>query len=461
MFMFGDKARSHFFRAYGCRFSRTNVNLFLSTTLITLLGLTAPAKAEYHLDIGDIIEISVMSAPELQRRVSVQWDGSISFPLLGSLAVRGLSSSEVQAKLKTILATKSLRQRTSDGTEYTVNIDPDQITASIVEYRPVYVNGDVTRPGEHPFRPLMTVRQAVSLSGGYGASTQMGNPFIEAADSRSDYASFWVELIKEQMHVLRVKNEIDGKDSFDPEPRDIGPVSRETITGIADLERERLQAELEDYRHQKEYLQGAIVQSNQQIETLARQEQQEQQGAESDVQDLRRLIDLLSKGSVLNERVTESRRAALISSTRKLQTTAELTQVKRQLSDFTRQLQHLDEARQSDLARELEDATIQVSGIRAKLQSAADKLQHSSKTLLFQPSNSHSEIAVVRKGAEGWERLVANEDFELQPGDIVEIVLHVEQKLSGAADSTISPVSADVRSDNQAPASAPTGSNPN
>ena len=48
------------------------------------------------------------------------------------------------------------------------------VVATVVEYRPIYVNGDVSKPGEHPFRPQMTVRQAVALSGGYDSRLILG-----------------------------------------------------------------------------------------------------------------------------------------------------------------------------------------------------------------------------------------------------------------------------------------------
>jgi polysaccharide export outer membrane protein len=35
------------------------------------------------------------------------------------------------------------------------------------EQRPVYLNGDVSRPGEQRYRLGLTVRQAIALAGGY------------------------------------------------------------------------------------------------------------------------------------------------------------------------------------------------------------------------------------------------------------------------------------------------------
>ena len=76
-----------------------------------MLCAASPAKAEYKLHVGDVIEISVARAPELKQRVPVLLNGSISFPMLGSLPVAGLTPSEAQSRIQAILATKVFRQR--------------------------------------------------------------------------------------------------------------------------------------------------------------------------------------------------------------------------------------------------------------------------------------------------------------------------------------------------------------
>src|SRR6202051_4245408 len=87
---------------------------------VALLCSITPANAEYKLHVGDVIEISVVRLPELKQRVPIQMDGTISFPLLGSLPVAGLSPAEVQAKVQAMLAAKVFPQRTSDGRETSV-----------------------------------------------------------------------------------------------------------------------------------------------------------------------------------------------------------------------------------------------------------------------------------------------------------------------------------------------------
>lgn len=131
------------------------------------LAISAQAKAEYRVNVGDVLEVAVAGVPELRYRAPVQMDGNISLPLVGTLPASGLPLPEIRAKIGAALKSKIFRQRTADGREVVIVIDADEVTATIAEYRPVYVNGDVSKPGEYPYRPASTVRQLVAMAGGY------------------------------------------------------------------------------------------------------------------------------------------------------------------------------------------------------------------------------------------------------------------------------------------------------
>jgi polysaccharide export outer membrane protein len=394
--------------------------------LAALLCSMSPAKAEYRIHVGDTIEISVARLPDRKQRVPVQLDGTISFPLLGTLLVAGLSPAEVQAKVQAMLATKVFRQRTSDGRENSVTIEPDEVTATIVEYRPIYVNGDVSKPGEQAYRPLMTVRQAVALSGGYDIMRlRMNNPILDTADLRGEYESLWTEYAKEQAHVWRLKQELGQETTLDKEALLDVPVARSTALAIVNVEAERLKARQADQQAERTFLQRGIVQADEEIRVLSEQQKTEDQGTQADVEELERTKELFSRGTLPSLRVTDARRAMLLSSTRKLQTTAQLMQTKRQRDDFSRQIERLDGQRRGDMLQELQDATVALSKVRFKLQSTGEKLQYTAlaKSQLARGFGNKPAILIVRSGAKGTENLTANEEFELQPGDVVEVSL--------------------------------------
>ncbi len=392
----------------------------------SMLCSVSQARADYRLHVGDVVEISVARAPELKQRVPVQLDGSISFPMLGNLPIAGLTPSEAQARIQAILATKVFRQRISDGRENEIMIDHDEVTATVVEYRPVYVNGDVSKPGEYSYRPLMTVRQAVALSGGYELMRyRMQNPILESADLRAEYETLWAEFAKEQAHVWRLKTELGEDKNLDRSNLKDLPLGQSTISEIVHVEAEQLKARQADYDSQKEFLQRAIALGQNQVGVLTEQQKQDDEGAQADIDELQRTMDLYGKGSLPSPRVADSRRAVLMSSTRKLQTSAQLMQIKQQQDDFTRQIGKLDAQRKMELLRELQDANLRLSEIRAKLQSTAEKLQYATivKSQFMRGSGSEPQIAVIRIGEKGQQRILANEESELQPGDVVEVTL--------------------------------------
>lgn len=397
---------------------------------VSLICSATPTKAEYRLDVGDILEIAVAGVADLRQRVAVQLDGSISYPLLGTFVVAGLTPSEVRAKIQATLPTKVFRQRAPDGRENVVVIEPDQVTASVGEYRPIYVNGDVSRPGAQAYRPLMTVRQAVALSGGYEIMRfRMNNPFLESADFRSDYESLWTEFAKEQAHIWRMRTELGDEDNLDQKVlRDV-PLPASTISQITGLEAEQLKSRQEDYLREKEFLQRGSKQADEHVGVLSEQLQKEEEGLQADTQDLQRVTELFGKGAVAMPRITDARRALLLSSTRKLQTISQLMLTKRQRDDFSRQLERLDDQRRINLLRELQEAGVRLNQIKAKLQAVGEKLQYTAlvRSQLVRGAGSKPQITIVRKAEKGRERFIAEEDSELQPGDVVEVALRSEQ----------------------------------
>jgi polysaccharide biosynthesis/export protein len=397
-----------------------------SLLTIGLLHSTGAAGAEYRLNVGDVIEISVATLPELQRRVTINLDGRITFPLLGTVAVAGLTPSQAQIRIQAGLAAKIFQRRAVDGRDNNVAIGPDEVTATIVEYRPIYVNGDVSKPGEFPYRPLMTVRQAVALSGGYDIMRfRTSNPILDWADLKSDYESFWTEFAKEQAHVWRIKSELGDKTGPAENLLIDLPLPRSTISEIARVETEHLNVLQDDHARQKVFLQGAIKQGYEQIAVLSDQQQKEQQGVQADIEELQKSVELFGKGMLPSPRVTDNRRAVLLSSTRKLQTVAELMQIKKQQGELERQLERLDDQRRIVLLGELQEAEVKLSEIRAKLQGIGDKLQYTGllKSRLMRGNGYKLDIAITRKNQTGLERVVADGDSELEPGDVVEVSL--------------------------------------
>ncbi len=132
---------------------------YAAAAALGLLLLIAPAtygpEAEtYRISAGDLLSITVYGEDDLSlQAVRVAANGSISFPLLGEIAVQGLSSRQLEEKLKQLLRDGYLRK--------------PELTVSVVEYRLFYINGEVRNPGGYNYQDGLTIEKAVALAGGF------------------------------------------------------------------------------------------------------------------------------------------------------------------------------------------------------------------------------------------------------------------------------------------------------
>src|SRR5881394_1661455 len=404
-------------------------------SIIFLTGLLAvalccslnPARAEYRLQGGDVVEISVSGVPELRQRAPVQLDGSVTFPVVGTFMVEGVEFSEIRTKLQSAVASKIFRIRTPDGKEISRMFERDEVAATIVEYRPVFVTGDVTRPGEQAFRPRMTARQALASAGGFSALARANATSFDAANLRSEYITDWLTLAREHARVWRIKTELGENIELDQKAIPPAPVPDTTISQIVNLEIQYRTASSSDHERQKDFLRRSIQEADQQALVLSEQKQNEDEGVQADSQEFQKARAAFGNGSLPSFRVAEFRRAVLYSSTRQLQTTNQLMQVKKSRAEFARELEKIDDQRQIRLLAELQDATVKLAGERAKLRSAEEKLQLAGlRPPRSSDGASKADITLFRSGMNGKERLTADADTELQPGDVIEVALRPE-----------------------------------
>jgi polysaccharide biosynthesis/export protein len=119
---------------------------------------TEPLRPEgYRIGPKDLLQIQVFEAPEFNTEVRVAEEGTINLPILGSLAVEGLTDRELAERLKGLLEARYV-QRAS-------------VVVQIKEYRsrPITILGAVVRPGPLSFSGRWTLLEAITAAGGLAA----------------------------------------------------------------------------------------------------------------------------------------------------------------------------------------------------------------------------------------------------------------------------------------------------
>lgn len=404
----------------------------LTLICAAFVGLTPPlaSAAEYRLQPGDILDFSVAGVPDLKQRVPVGLDGSASFPLIGEVSVAGLPVAEVREKVKEQLPHKSLTIRSQDGRENLTVISGDEIMLGIAEYRPVYVSGDVSKPGEQPFRAGLSVRQAVSLAGGYDLQRfRMESPILASSELRGEYESLWADFAKSQAANARIRAELDGRKDFDREGLMKAPLAAPVLARIANNEQMLLASHSQDTAREVVHLQKSLAQTDERVKAMTTQFAKENEGAELDYSEIERIADLQKRGVVPITRALETRRLSLLSSTRVLQLGVQIEQAKKDRQDAARQIDRYADERRARLLQELQDSEVALAQNRAKLQATGEKLMYTGvvRSELVRGTGGEPRIVVFRQqGGEQRGRVEADENSTLQPGDTVEVTLKVQ-----------------------------------
>ncbi|PDQ18318.1 sugar ABC transporter substrate-binding protein [Mesorhizobium sanjuanii] len=407
--------------------------VFINRTLLAVLGMlsvmdmaaAADGRVAYRISAGDTVEIGIASAPERTQRAVVQMDGTIALPEVGMISVAGLTAAELQTRMETILPTKIFHQRLTDGREQMIVIKPSDVTAVIAEYRPIYVTGDVLTPGQQVYRPLMTVRQAVAVSGGFSLLRSRANQAgPDPADLQRDFEGAWGEYTRDYFHSARLRAELQNQAKFDMQAPQGSPLSATFVSAIAQAEAEGLKLSLDNFQQEQTYLEKSAKDAAEQIEMLLKRSQAEADAVKADEADLARITKVFQAGNLTNDRLADVRRGVLLSSSRALETSVELMRTRRQQDDVARQLERNENLRRIGLLTELKDTNVRLADTTARLRAAGQKLQltgASAQPLAVAGERVEAQVTIVRKVGEEWRKQPAEEDTEIMPGDTIEV----------------------------------------
>ncbi len=165
-------------------------HVLVAFTIAVVVGCTGPEFGEtitlpdaepYRLDSGDQLNITVFGQEQMTGEYLIDGGGFVSMPLIGQVAARGGTAQELEQAIAT-----NLRERK-------VVLNPS-VNVQILTYRPFFILGEVTQPGQFPFIENMTVLTAVAMAGGFTyradvngftITRKIGNKIIEARAGRS------------------------------------------------------------------------------------------------------------------------------------------------------------------------------------------------------------------------------------------------------------------------------------
>jgi polysaccharide biosynthesis/export protein len=122
-------------------------------TAVVPSGAAFEGEPPYQLDSGDRLRIVVFGQEGLTNSYFVDASGAITMPLIKTVTARGLTTSELA---------RAITERLRNGF-----IREPHVAIEVDLYRPFFILGEVTTPGQYAYVPHMTVENAVAIAGGF------------------------------------------------------------------------------------------------------------------------------------------------------------------------------------------------------------------------------------------------------------------------------------------------------
>lgn len=379
---------------------------------VLLVCCWGQAHAEYKVQRGDILDVTVFASPDLTRRATIDVDGQAHLPLIGAVDVAGLSLAEVRTKLGGLLASGKL-------------VRVPEVTVEVAEYRPVYVKGDVLNAGAFPFRPGMTIRQLLALSGGSGLKVMGGGAGTAAgvADLRGDYAALTTELAARQAHLDRLRAQLGKTATVAFSPLRGRSLSPDLEDRLQSLETQQFDALRTDKEKTADHFKTLADFASDQLSTLDLQRKEVEQSVGLQSDEVEKVRGLFQKGMITSTRLTDEQRALAALKTQMLANIAQAGDVRRLRSEFDDRLRQSDQQRELATLQDFQQTLVDIEKSRIRLEAAGQKLLASKDAGLTPQAGVGDETTytIFRTDGADNERITAAADTEVSPGDVVEV----------------------------------------
>lgn len=391
---------------------------------------SAGAMSEYKLGPMDKIRLRVVewrpSRDEivawaaLNAEYTVGPSGTIALPLVGELQAGGADTASLSREI-------ALRLRDRMG----LATAPDTVV-EIVEFRPIYVTGQVEKPGEYAFRPGLSVLQALSLSGGLQRLANGGMRL----DREIVVTAGEMQLLENERHAIiarraRLRTEYQRKtDIAFPEEvaSSAAPASARRIAEQEELifrsRSNSRETQLTALRQLKQHLTEEVASLTEQIETHKRQ---------------RELLNIeLEQIAALNRKglATAPRKLALERNVAQLdgeglRLEVSLRRARQEVSKTEIAMIELENKRSDELTGELLQSQIRLDQVEEKLATAGALLQEAQalapvqQAALRRGQAPAARFSIVRGHGDRSIEFDASETTQILPGDTVKVRLEM------------------------------------
>jgi polysaccharide export outer membrane protein len=113
----------------------------------------AAPDRDYVLGNGDKLRLTVFEEVDLSGEYTIDGSGYLRLPLVGQVRAAGFTSAQLEGAIANALSQGYLKS--------------PRVSVQVATYRPFYIIGAVTKPGEYPYVHHMNALNAIALAGGF------------------------------------------------------------------------------------------------------------------------------------------------------------------------------------------------------------------------------------------------------------------------------------------------------
>ncbi len=368
---------------------------------------------EYRTSIGEIYEWK-----SLNGEFILGAGGEISIPLIGTVQASNMTTAELGAAI-------ALQMSQNIGLAA-----PPFVAIEVIEYRPIYVVGSVDKPGEYPYRPGLTVLQAMGIAGGLPRLTDTGALRLrrEVISQRGDVQQLGADLQALVVRKARLIAEMGEAESIlippEIEKRKAEPAIAQLIqqeSAIFNARRNALRTELAALAGLKDFLAKEVGSLEAQINA------QKKEGVFVK-KELDNISSLVEKGLAVSPRQLGLERTMAQMEGDRLRLETLLLKARQDISRTDISILEASNKRATEITVDLRETEAKLEQTTSKFR-VADKLlydaQVSAPALAGGRRREQPQpvFSIVRDVKGATEEVPATERAQVQPGDTIKVYL--------------------------------------
>ncbi|KQY26671.1 polysaccharide biosynthesis/export family protein [Rhizobium sp. Root482] len=367
------------------------------------------AVQEYKVGAGDVLSITVYGDAGLTGQFPVSADGTIGYPILGTVDVLDKTAPDIAELLRVSLV------------EHIANLS---VAVAVTEYAPVFVIGDVRNSGRYQFRPGMIALELFALSGGLREATDKTmSSELQLMVMRQEYVDGNLQVLAQDVKRARLEAELnDGPFVYDLN----GQADPATADEIVQAERRLYELSVAQMETEKRSLIRQKANFAEEIKTLEQSTALRATELKLVTEQADASASLVSKGLVVKAELRDQQRQVSAANRDLLEAGAYLARARQNESEIDQRILSLVLNRHSLAAKDLREVNIDLVRLRRRMAfnlEAISRMSSAARRASLGEIKAAPVFTVVRPVNGAYQESVLQETDPVRGGDILRITV--------------------------------------